>query len=62
MDSSEYVCSSSSGESVTDSSDMNNSLMEEVLEEDGESEMILVPRRYVSLSIISHIDMTQILL
>ena len=47
---------------MTDSSDMNNSLMEEVLEEDGESEMILVPRRYVSLSIISHIDMTQILL
>jgi len=34
---------------VTDSSDMNDSLMEEVLE-DGESDMILVPRRYVKLS------------
>lgn len=35
---------------MTNDSDMDDSSIEEVLEEDGESEMILVPRRYARLS------------
>ena len=59
MDSFEYVCSPSSGEStcMTDSCNMNDSLKEEVLE-DGESEMIPVPRRYIVVFIIDIIHDT----
>lgn len=47
MDQDDCVCSSSSGESLTDNSN-EDSLSEEMLEEDGESEMIvLVPRKEV---------------
>jgi len=47
MDRCEYVCSSSSGESMTSGSVTDDSLREEVVEEGGESEKVLVPRRYI---------------
>ena len=46
MDQEDCVCSSSSGESLADCS-LEDSRTEELLEEDGESEMVLVPRKEV---------------
>ena len=44
MDQEVCVCSSSSGESLAHCS-LEDSITEEVLEEDGENEMVLVPRK-----------------
>ena len=43
-----HVCSSSSGESVTSGSGTDGSFIEEMFEEDGHCEILLVPRREVS--------------
>ena len=51
VDREDRVYSSSSGESLTDGGSTDGSFIEEAFEEDGQWEMILVPRRDVRSAI-----------
>ena len=51
-----HVCSSSSGESVTGGSSTDESFTEEMFEEDGVCEILLVPKRKVNPAGTRYID------